>query len=53
MNPEISCPREFPADAGIIHLDLSLQQAGVLPIDHRPQDFNVHYPADEYIQARV
>jgi hypothetical protein len=53
MNPEISCPREFPDDAGIIQLDLSLQEVDALPIDHRPQDLNAHYPVNEYIQTRV
>ena len=36
--------RQFSAEAGVIDLNLSSQQVGLLSISHRPQDLVVEQP---------
>ena len=45
--------REFSAEVGIIDLDLSPQQVGLLPISHRPQNLVVQQPGRVVFDAQV
>lgn len=45
--------REFSAEVGIIDLDLSPQQVGLLTISHRPQNLVVQQPGRVVFDAQV
>ena len=44
---------EFSAEVGVIDLDLSPQQVGLLPISHRPQNLVVQQPGRVVVHAQV
>ena len=45
--------KAFSAQVGIIHLDLSRQQVGLLPLSHRPQDLVVQQPGRVVFHAQM
>ena len=45
--------RAFFAEVGIIHLDLSPQHVGLLPLGHRPQDLVVKQPGSVVFHTEV
>jgi hypothetical protein len=52
-SPTCLAAREFSTEVGIIHLDLSPQQVGLLPLSHGPQDLVVQQPGRVVFHAQV
>ena len=52
-SPTWLAAREFSAEVGVIDLDLSPQQVGLLPISHRPQNLVVQQPGRVVFHAQV
>jgi hypothetical protein len=52
-SPAWLAAREFSAEVGVIDLDLSPQQVGLLPISHRPQNLVVQQPSRVVFHAQV
>lgn len=52
-SPTCLAAREFSAEVGIIHLNLSPQQVGLLPLSHGPQDLVVQQPGRVVFHAQV
>ena len=52
-SPTCLAAREFSAEVGVIDLDLSPQQVGLLPISHRPQNLVVQQPGRVVFDAQV
>ena len=52
-SPTCLAAREFSAEVGIIHLNLSPQQVGLLPLSHCPQDLVVQHPGRFLFHTQV
>ena len=52
-SPICHAARSFSAEAGVIGLDRSPQQVGLLPISHRPQNLVVQQPGRVVFDAQV
>lgn len=51
--PASLAPPEFSAEVGIIHLNLSQQQVGLLPLSHCAQDLVVQQPGCVVVHSQV
>ena len=52
-SPTCLAARQFSAEVGVIDLDFSPQQVGLLPISHRPQNLVVQQPGCVVFHAQV